>query len=1324
MGSSRMVKNADLILRRSVERKLWYMSDGSRTELTQSALHARTEPLVILGEAGMGKSHLLEWLASFPGYALCKARQLINRHEPRTLLGEAEILVIDALDEVSTHKDGDAVDLVLRQLGKLSYPRFVLSCRVADWRSATGCEAIREQYQDAPLELHLQPLSEDDAATFLSATLGPELANVVVEHFVSRGLEGLLGNPQTLELIAQVAGTGKLPETRSELYGRAIEILRVEHRDAKADDQLAQETGLDAVGAAFAGLILTGSETIVRSSAANTAEGELQLADAVCLPGGAHIKAMLGTRLFKADGADRFSYTHRRLGEYLGARWLAKHADTPHKRRRLFSLFHCYGLVPASLRGIHAWLARDPALAHAVIAADPMGVIEYGDADDLTVDQARSLISALELLAAKNPRFCDWGPYSLRGIVRAELIDEIQRLITERQTPFRLRLLVLEAISGQRTALALEDDLLRIVLEPQEFFAVRRAAGEAIAGLDCNSNWPALLRALHDFDDELSTRLAIELAHAVGYERLDDTLLVDLVVNYARNDGRTVGVLMGLERYLPEHRIAGVLDQLAVRMQALGDRYERIGNDTLTGFAYHLAARAVAAGGVSPERLWAWLEPYDFDVGYRRESRQQLDVLIRSDDRLRRSIQRQVLLELPSQHSPWELAWRLKERLPALWPTAADVVALLEALDPLDQDDERWRDVIQLTQHSDELGADARMAARPFAANRPDQLEWIDKLATPVVPEWQIKQAEQERVRLEEQAAAHAKHRKYYAVRIDRMRAGEYGTIIVPAKVYLNFFYDVGPEVPAHERVSQWLGNDIGIAAHMGFEAFLRVDPPTLTARDIAASLAQGKSYQDGYILIAALAERMRKGVGFDDLADERLMAGLFELRHSCIEDHAGIVGLREAIEAAVQARGIWAEAMRLYHEPQFQARRESVDGLYALLRDEAHSELATDLAADWLVRFPDVPAGPETELIDRVLRSGRFETLRRAAADRTGLTDDERRRTWDAVGLIVDFEQTVTRLETLPIEPELLWHIRHRAGGRFNEGANIPLSAEQLEWIIKTFRLLWPMKDRPNMTSCGDTNPWNASEHIVHLIRRLGNDASEGAVAALRRLMNAATDSYSESIRIVFAEQARIGVEAAYTPPRLEAIGAIARNLPPVSAADLQALVLEELLIAQAKIKSDDAESWRGFYDDNGLPFEEERCRDHLLGLLRQGRTGITFDPEAHVAADKEVDIACSVGALRMPIEVKGQWHAELWKGADIQLDGLYTRDWRAEGRGIYLVLWFGDQKKPSKKLKSLGRGATQPRSAEELRHMLIGTSKSACEGRVAVFVLDLARS
>jgi hypothetical protein len=1319
-----MSESAKLMVSEIIERTLWYEAKNGRAELPQGDLCKRTEPLVILGEAGMGKSYLLEWLATSPGYTRCTARQLINRHDPRTLLGDAKTLVIDALDEVSTQKEGDAVDLVLRQLGKLGCPRFVLSCRVADWRSATGLEAIREQYPEEPLELHLEPFDDNDATAFLSASLGSEVAKAVVAHFNERGLDGLLGNPQTLELIARVAGSGNLPETRSELFERAIEVLRVEHRDAKADSQLARETGLDAAGAAFAGLILTGSEAIVRTSAANAAEGELQLADIARLPDGEPIGAMLGTRLFKADGADRFGYLHRRVGEYLGARWLAKQAYTQPKRRRLLSMFHSHGLVPASLRGVHAWLARDPALAQAVIAADPMGVIEYGDADDLTVEQARSLIEALELLAADSPLFRDWGPYSVRGIAQPKLIGDIRRLITAPETPFRLRLLVLEAIKGNKIAPELADDLQMIVLDPLAIFASRRAAGEALAELDGEDDWSTILRTLYGYDDELSTRLAIELAEDIGYERIDDGFIVDLVVAHALNDGRTIGVLMGLERHLPESRIEGILDRLAEMAKSLGSRYERPGNDALTDFAYHLIVRGVAAGGVTAEKLWSWLEPFDSSAGYQRETRQQLDTLIQSDDALRQAIQRHVLFELPSDHNPWQLAWSLSARSLGLTPTAVDVIALLGWVDPTACSDERWRDLVQLTRHDGEVGAEVRATARLFAAHRLDLLEWIDKLAEPHVPEWQIKQAEHERKRRAKKVSTHAKHRKHFAACIDQMRVGDYGTIIDPAKAYLNLFNDIGEDVPAHKRVSQWLGDDIGDVAHLGFETFLVLDPPKPTAQEIAESLAQGKGYEAGYIIVAALAERLRKGIGFDGLSDERLMAGLFELRRTSIDGHAGVVGLRDAIEAAVQARGIWEEAMRLYHEPQLQARRESVDGLYAFVRDEVHAELAAELTAEWLERFPDIPVGPETELIDRLIRSGRFETLRRAAAGRVGLTDDERRRNWDAIGLIVDFEQTAARLDTSPIEPELLWNLRHRTGGRFDDGANIALSPAQLEWIITTFRPLWPMEDHPSGPSGGDTNPWDASNHIVHLIRRLGNDSSEDAVTVLMRLRDAPADGYSESVKIVVAEQARIRVEADYVPPTLEAIDAITRNLLPVSATDLQALVVEELVIAQAKIKSDDAESWRGFYDDNGMPFAEERCRDHLLGLLRQGSEGITFEPEVHVAADKEVDIACSVGALRMPIEIKGQWHRELWQGADMQLDTLYTQDWQAERRGIYLTLWFGDQQQPNKSLKSPGRGIKRPQTADELREMLIATSKSAREGRVVVFVLDLVRS
>ena len=104
-------------------RQLWYEIDGRTETLEQGALLLRPELLVVLGEPGMGKSELLRWLGREPGCAFCTARQLINiRPDPRRLLGNAQALVIDALDEVSVCGQGDAVDLVLQKLGDLGYP--------------------------------------------------------------------------------------------------------------------------------------------------------------------------------------------------------------------------------------------------------------------------------------------------------------------------------------------------------------------------------------------------------------------------------------------------------------------------------------------------------------------------------------------------------------------------------------------------------------------------------------------------------------------------------------------------------------------------------------------------------------------------------------------------------------------------------------------------------------------------------------------------------------------------------------------------------------------------------------------------------------------------------------------------------------------------------------------------------------------------------------------------------------------------------------------------------------------------------------------------
>jgi hypothetical protein len=311
-----------------ISRTLWCEPDSKRITLSQNELLGCKESLIILGEAGMGKSTLLEWISNNPDYKLCTANQLINRHDARTIIGDAKVLVIDALDERMAKKDGDALDQVLRKLGEISYPRFILSCRVADWRSATATASINEQYDEKPLLLHIEPLTDVDIKEFLAKKLGTNFSHQVIEHFSTKGLKDLLGNPQTLNLIAKITEKDQLPETKRELFEKEIEHLVKEHNDKHEIRQLDRDSALNCAGAAFASLILTGKDSLVRKAAANVNESELLLIEISKLAGTENLETALNTRLFKGIGVDRFSYWHRSIGEYLAARWLAHQANT------------------------------------------------------------------------------------------------------------------------------------------------------------------------------------------------------------------------------------------------------------------------------------------------------------------------------------------------------------------------------------------------------------------------------------------------------------------------------------------------------------------------------------------------------------------------------------------------------------------------------------------------------------------------------------------------------------------------------------------------------------------------------------------------------------------------------------------------------------------------------------------------------------------------------------------------------------------------------------------------------------------------------------
>lgn len=1329
-----------------IPRRLHYAAGTDLKEVGHEVLLDLRDNIILLGEAGSGKTRLTEWLGDVNAYTRCTARQLING-VPRQVLKNAKVLVIDALDEVAAKAEGDNVDLVLRALREIDFPRFILSCRSAEWRAATMREAIREQYGDTPVELEIAPLTDEDARTFLASYLNDaDRAAEIVRHFRERGLADWLGNPQTLAMLGDVTRDEKLPNTASALFARYVELAWFEHSDRRPEaplQKLGKDAALDALGAGFAALILTGSAALSDEPRHLMAVGDLPRTEVQALPGGNPLEIAIKSRVCIGSSSRR-TFQHKRIGEYLGARWLAKYADTPTKRTRLLSMLRSKGVVPANLRGLHSWLALDPNLAESVIRTDPAGVIEYGDADDLPEGHGRVLLDALAQLVERNPLFsAGWNPRA-RSLVKGELLDESLRVLIEQsgdgsdwQYPFALRYIIASQLAERHVVDLRHEAIFALLFDNRQEFNIRLAAGRALAIYSRGSDWAIILERLRLQSTVNSCRLAVELLDDIDFRGVSDRQIVELILAHegvtisylpkSADDHRTVGTLHYIEFLLPDQRIDGVLDEFYTYLEPFTeDRSTRIDSFTMKSLIGGLVCRRLALTDEfplsDPVALWRWLRPLEGHRGYSRSKRDEVAEWLKSHDGERRAIQRHILIEMDVDWNVSERHWRLVETLPSAAPDSNDIAVLL---DGLDASDERWRDLLTLIYHDDIAGAEARAAAKRFVANRPDMLRWIDDLAVRKPQEWELRERDWQRKRRAKEAVKYEQHRNSYLAERDKLVTGEIGS--QPAQAYLGHFSDLPKDSSPHERIALWLGKELQDDALKGFEAFLTSSPPKLTADEIAESWSKSQYWPQAWVLVAALMERLRvSDKPFEGLADERLIAAMLQIEHGLARsEEANELG--SAIETELKARGAYEAYARLLIEPSLRERRSHISGLYSLMRTKEHGALAAKLAFEWLTNFPKMAADIEEELIDCLIRNHDKEALRTTALlrlDDKSLTDRSRFN-WQAVSLLTDFDRIRPLFETeVEVDPQLIWTIRNRFGGqRHRDEVAVALSLHLMAWIVRSFRVTWPYCVHPSGLRSGDQNPGDASDYLLQLIGQIGDDPSDEAQRIIADLCVAPSDGYSDYLRRVATEQEAKRAELAYRPPTVSEIATILDGAPPATHMALQYEVLAALERVQARVRSDPTDCWRGFYlDDRHTPKSEEDCTDHIANLLGLEAPGINFDPELHVGSDREVDIACSVGKLRIPIEAKGQWNADLWTAAEWQLGDQQAVDHQAAGHGIYLVYWFGPQTAP-KRLRKPPRGAVAPATPKGLQVMLEESLVASGWTGLEIFVLDLTR-
>ena len=399
-----------------VPRTCTVIADGdaqsSRAGHSRPLAEFRSTPAyVLLGAPGSGKSTAFETEyeevqedASPVSARKFRARRLDCHPEWR-----ARTLFIDGLDEIRAGSPDSRtpLDEICERLDALGRPRFRLSCREADWLGANDWKHLKDVSPNSKVViLRLDPLTDSDIVRILNGRADIDDAEDFIASARTKGVDSLLTNPLTLDLLARVvARGGRWPEGRREVFEAAcLEMARehnVEHRLATRPilQGALPDAGelVEAAGRLCAVQLIAGFEGYALRD--DSAGGDYPAADRCEYKRPDGLRAALSTKLFKAVGVGggQFDPIHRHIAEFLAARHIAGLIGEVLPVSRVLALITGDdGIVVTEQRGLSAWLAAHCRKARfQIIERDPVGVALYGDIREFSTGEKRKLLASL-----------------------------------------------------------------------------------------------------------------------------------------------------------------------------------------------------------------------------------------------------------------------------------------------------------------------------------------------------------------------------------------------------------------------------------------------------------------------------------------------------------------------------------------------------------------------------------------------------------------------------------------------------------------------------------------------------------------------------------------------------------------------------------------------------------------------------------------------------------------------------------------------------------------------------------------------------------------
>lgn len=1307
------------------------------TEPKALADYREASAWVLLGEPGAGKSEAFKQEAEQCDGQYLSIAEFIKR--PTQPEWGNKTLFLDGLDETraSPGKEDILLD-VYNKLEDLGLPRFRIACRAADWYGSLDMNDIA---QSSPLILQLEPLVRTDILEILRQNHGVLNPETFIERAKAMGLAGLLENPQTLLLLAKAVQGENWPDSRLKTFELACEKLAHEpSRRRRQQSHFSTTELLDSAGYLFAMLLLADKSGIsLDSETADTLFPEF--AD-FSSPDLAVARACVHSKLFQlGNKADHFQPCHRSIAEFLAARWLSQQIDhqglPPGRVLKLLQGFD--GRTVAGLRGLYAWLALHCLnLRQHLIDTDPITVIDYGDVKPMPASDKRRLLTELHREIQENlvSGQDSHTPAVLAALADPALTVDFQTWLNspERDDHYQSFIaFLLDVLSKGEPIPALAPLLKSIIEDRTRWPHIRSAALHAWLKSAPPDDAQALLDAINDerIDDSNDQLAGLLLKHLYPSHIPPENLLRYWHPRKQRNFIGEYTNFWGhkLSDSAPDAHLPILLDQLAetsspTTSHARDFHFRRMVSQLLgKGLEKH-------GDNIDDRRLLTWLQIGSDEYGsVEREQNYlfQLRAWLQSRPRRYLSLFSEALAACADSVNFNSCTYKTKRMLdPSAAPNSLGLWHLTQSEQEKNETLARHHlheAFLALMNQSCSEGLDLEAFAA-WSERNPARNSWLDEISQWEIDPWRQEEAHRRAQRTIEHEARRRERTLLLQPHLELLSQGQAasGWMHELASVWHDLYADIHGDTPL-ERFTSYCDNgpEVLAAAEIGFRrAPLRKD-----VDDVKKIIALRTKDEWTPLTLACL-------IGMN-LRWQDDPANILELSDTQLARMAAIwltcdVGdtppwYRFLLRNKAQ---LLADVLVDYVKAMLKAGKEGIAEIHALAKDDDHRQLAELCLPRLLKAFPLRANERQLHILETLLKTG----LKRGIALTPVIEEKLWRKSmeapqriyWLTAGMLQNPAQYEARAwEYIGDSWERANHLAWFVAERYSDlTQDLALSPQTLGKLIQ---LLIPHAEF-GLSEDGTVNAaQNRGDLIRNLLNRLASLADGPAEAEIQRLrslpaMNKLRFSLDRSLNELRQKQR----EKHFSYPSLRQVGNIIANRAPISAADLCALTLDHLDDLAKEIRTSNSDLFRFFWTEgkDNQPKEENSCRDALQAILkpRLQPFGIDVIPEADQFNGKRADLRLSYrNDFELCIEIKRQQNNSLWSALRQQLIEQYSIAPKADGHGIYLVLWFAQNK-----TYRTDDGSPKPDSPEELRTKLEMQLTPEERQRIHVRVLDVS--